>query len=247
MKKDKLKNIIINKFDLPEKEAEAYILSGSVFVNDSVIDKTGTLVDADSDIRIKKRDKYVSRGAYKLLTAIDAFGLKINNKVCLDAGSSTGGFTQVLLEHGAKKVYAIDCGKNLIDFSLRKDDRVILHEGIKITDLQKSDLRENIDLGVMDISFSSSIYPIEHLYKRLDIKKITVLIKPQFEYERLSKKLALKSEFKGIVKSEEDRKLIINELRKEILNLGLQVKGITESKIKGTKGNVEYLFDIEGC
>jgi 23S rRNA (cytidine1920-2'-O)/16S rRNA (cytidine1409-2'-O)-methyltransferase len=245
VKKEKLITIVCNKFDLNEKEASGYILSGSILVNEVIVTKKGLLIDTDKNVRIKQKDKYVSRGAYKLLTAFNNFNLSVHDKICIDIGSSTGGFTQVLLEKGASKVYSVDCGNNLLHYSLRSDKRVVIIENKKYSELQNSFFNEKIDLAVIDVSFTSVNKAIEFIYKNLNVNEIVALVKPQFEYERLKENLKLSNNFKGIVKDNNDLLLIINEIKKEINLIGLNVLNYIESEIKGTKGNTEYLFYIK--
>ncbi len=244
MKKEKLIDIIIKKYQLSEKEASGLILSGNVLVDDKPVTKSGIKFTEDKIIRIKKSEKYVSRGAYKLLTAFNNFSISVNDKICIDCGCSKGGFTQVLLEQGAKKVYAVDCGTNQLDYTLRKNNKVVLIENKKINDLSFFTFNEKIDFAVMDVSFTSSILLIKHVYEKLKIREIVVLIKPQFEYERLKKIINLSNNFNGIIKKVEDRDEIIKYITKEITDSGLSIFGITPSSIKGIKGNLEYLFYI---
>ncbi|MCK4796538.1 MAG: TlyA family RNA methyltransferase [Spirochaetes bacterium] len=244
MKKEKLIDLIIKKYNLSEKEAVGLILSGDVLINEQSVTKAGIKIDEDSNIRIKNKEKYVSRAAYKLLTAFENFRVSIKGKVCLDVGSSTGGFTQVLLEKGAKRVFAVDCGKNQLNYALRNDPRVNVMENRKINDLTIADFDQKIEFAVMDVSFCSSIFLIKHLYQILKIDKMIILIKPQFEYNRLSTVIELSGKFNGIVKNEEERKKIIEYIRNEILGMDLNVYSMIASNIKGTKGNLEYLFYI---
>jgi 23S rRNA (cytidine1920-2'-O)/16S rRNA (cytidine1409-2'-O)-methyltransferase len=244
MKKERLLDIVVGKYNFDVKKATGLILSGNVLVEERPITKIGVKIDKTKNIRIKEDRKYVSRGAYKLLTALDNFLISIKDKVCLDCGCSKGGFTQVLLERGAKKVYAVDCGINQLDYSLRKNDKIILMENVKVNDLILSNFNEKIDLAVMDVSFCSSLNLINYIYKKLIINEFVVLIKPQFEYTRLKSRLKLSNNFNGIVKNSEDRDKIIKNITKEIIDLGLNIFGIIPSAIKGVKGNIEYLFYI---
>lgn len=246
MKKIKLINLVKEKYNLTEKEAVGYILSANVLVDEKIITKAGVLIDASQNIRIKSKSKYVSRGAYKLLHAVDRFSVNINDKVCVDCGSSTGGFTQVLLEKGAKKVYAVDCGGNLLHYSLRNDKRVVVMENYKVNELKIDDFNDKIDLAVMDISFSSAVQLIEHLFEKLNINNALVLIKPQFEFKRLKEKLLLPDDFNGVIKDEVVRKKIIDCIIGEINDKGLIIVDISPSSIRGTKGNLEYFFNIRG-
>ena len=244
MKKEKLLDIIVGKFNYDVKKATGLILSGNVLVEEKPVTKIGIKIDKNKSIRIKEEKKYVSRGAYKLLTALDNFLISVKDIICIDCGCSKGGFTQVLLEREAKKVYAVDCGINQLDYSLRNNDKVQLMENKKIDNLTLSNFNEKVNLAVMDVSFCSSLNLINHIYKQLKISKIVVLIKPQFEYTRLKTKLKLSNNFNGIVKKSEDRDKIIKYITKEIIDLGLSIYGIIPSAIKGTKGNLEYLFYI---
>jgi 23S rRNA (cytidine1920-2'-O)/16S rRNA (cytidine1409-2'-O)-methyltransferase len=242
MKKQKLLDLIINKFNIEKKTAFGLILAGKVKVNENIVSKPGTLVDENAEISIKKTKEYVSRGAYKLLGAFESFDLNAAGKICLDAGCSTGGFTQVLLEKGAKKVYAIDCGMNLLDFSLRNIPEIILMENTRVLDLKKNDFNEEIDFATIDVSFTTCINIIRHLYFELCIHEIVALIKPQFEYKRISKILGLPPDFNGIITDESVLNKIIDHIKKEIEEFSINIKGISRSGIKGTKGNIEYLF-----
>lgn len=245
MSKEKLVDALKRKFSLEDKEAIGLILSGDVLVNNSPVTKPGIKVPIDAEIRIREKEKYVSRGAYKLLYALEKFSIKLDDKVCIDCGSSSGGFTQVLLEKNAKKVYAIDCGINQLHYSLRINPKVVVMENNRIADINKDIINEDIDLAVMDLSFCSSLPQIKHLKNVLRIKEIIVLMKPQYEYENLKDKLGLTKEFVGIVKNESDRNKIINFVKKEIIDMGMVIINIIQSAIKGMKGNIEYFFHIK--
>jgi 23S rRNA (cytidine1920-2'-O)/16S rRNA (cytidine1409-2'-O)-methyltransferase len=227
------------------KEATGLIMSGRVLVNNIPVTKTGVPVGAKDKIRIKRKERYVSRGAHKLLTALENFGVTAEGKICMDVGSSTGGFTQMLLEHGAARVYSIDCGKNLLHYDLRKDKKVVVIEGKPIKELSKKDIDQVIDLAVMDVSFSSASNIIKYIFEEFNVKEIIVLIKPQFEYERLAPVLGLSTVFDGVVRNDQDRMKIIEHTQKEIVDFGAVVRGIIPSRIKGNKGNIEYLFYLE--
>lgn len=245
MKKESIFNLLKSKFGFIDKEAIGLILSGKVIVNGTTITKQGTKIDINAEIKIKEKEKYVSRGAYKLIDALDSFKIDVSEKVCMDVGSSTGGFTEVLLERGAKKVIAIDCGKNQLDYKLRCDKRVILIENKKVTLLKKEEIVDDIEIVVMDVSFTSSVKILEYLFQEFLIKKLIVLIKPQFEYNRLKKKLLLPDSFDGVIKDSLTREQIVNYIENEIKNLKLNIVNKKECNIKGTKGNIEYLFYIK--
>ena len=244
MKKVKLIDFVKEKYNLTEKEAVGYILSGNVLVDEKIITKVGVFINTSLNVRIRSKSKYVSRGAYKLLHAVNKFNIDIKDKVCVDCGSSTGGFTQVMLEKGAKKVYAVDCGNNLLHYSLRNDSRVFVMENHKVNELKIADFADEIDLAVMDISFSSSVQLVEYLFEKLNVNDVLVLIKPQFEYNRLKERLQLPDDFNGVIKDENIRKQIIDCIICEINDKGFNILGITPSSIKGTKGNLEYFLNI---
>lgn len=242
MPKEELYKKVMREFNLNEKEAKSLILSGRIFVGDKIVTKCGVKIKDEEKVKIKEKERYVSRGAYKLLDALDSFNIEVKNKICMDVGSSTGGFTQVLLERGAKKVIAIDSGKNQLDYRLRIDERVILFENTKITNFKKEFINEKIDMAVMDVSFTSSIRIIKYLFEELGVRNLIVLIKPQFEYNRLKKILMLPEGFNGIIKDENLRNKIINYIEKEINLLNIKILNKKECIISGCKGNKEYLF-----
>ncbi len=245
MKKEKLIDLVCKKFNLGQKEAAGLILRGDVLLDDKPVTKAGILADPSSEIRIRNKSRYVSRGAYKLLTAFNNFDISVKDKICLDVGSSTGGFTQVLLEMGAKKVYAVDCGKNLLHYSLRNDNRVISFENKKYSDITLSDFNSKIDFAVSDLSFASSVKLAVFLHDHLGINEMVILIKPQFEYERLREKLSLGEKFKGVVTDDIERQKITLEVMNELKSAGFNVVSFIQSGIRGTKGNIEYLFHLK--
>ena len=218
--------------------AKRQIMVGNVIVNEQKIDKPGEIISLNKikSIRIKERDiPYVSRGGLKLEKAIKVFDLDFKNKIVLDIGASTGGFTDCSLQNGAKFVYAIDVGTNQLDWKLRNDSRVKSIENKHINDLEKNDLQDDIDIIVMDISFISIkkvLYKIKELLK--DNGFAIFLIKPQFEAERNEIN-------KGIVDSLNIHKRVINEVIEEAKINQLFLENLTVSPIRGTKGNIEYL------
>ena len=218
--------------------AKRQIMVGNIIINEQKIDKPGEVISLDKikSIRIKEKDiPYVSRGGLKLEKAINVFDLDFKDKIVLDIGASTGGFTDCSLQNGAKFVYAIDVGTNQLDWKLRNDSRVKSIENKHINDLEKKDLQDDIDIIVMDISFISIkkvLYKIKELLK--DNGFAIFLIKPQFEAERNEIN-------KGIVDSLNVHKRVINEVIEEAKIYQLFLENLTVSPIKGTKGNVEYL------
>ena len=218
--------------------AKRQIMVGNIIVNEQKVDKPGEIISLDKikSIRIKEKDiPYVSRGGLKLEKAINVFNLDFKDKIVLDIGASTGGFTDCSLQNGAKFVYAIDVGTNQLDWKLRNDSRVKSIENKHINDLEKNDLQDDIDIIVMDISFISIkkvLYKIKELLK--DNGFAIFLIKPQFEAERNEIN-------KGIVDSLNVHKRVINEVIEEAKINQLFLENLTVSPIKGTKGNIEYL------
>jgi len=218
--------------------AKRQIMVGNIIVNEQKVDKPGEIISLDKikSIRIKEKDiPYVSRGGLKLEKAIKVFELDFKDKIVLDIGASTGGFTDCSLQNGAKFVYAIDVGTNQLDWKLRNDSRVKSIENKHINDLEKNDLQDDIDIIVMDISFISIkkvLYKIKELLK--DNGFAIFLIKPQFEAERNEIN-------KGIVDSLNVHKRVINEVIEEAKINQLFLENLTVSPIKGTKGNIEYL------
>ena len=218
--------------------AKRQIMVGNIIINEQKIDKPGEVISLDKikSIRIKEKDiPYVSRGGLKLEKAINVFDLDFKDKIVLDIGASTGGFTDCSLQNGAKFVYAIDVGTNQLDWKLRNDSRVKSIENKHINDLEKKDLQDDIDIIVMDISFISIkkvLYKIKELLKENGFA--IFLIKPQFEAERNEIE-------RGIVNDANAHKRIINEVIKEAKNYQLFLENLTVSPIRGTKGNIEYL------
>ena len=218
--------------------AKRQIMVGNVIVNEQKIDKPGEIISLDKikSIRVKEKDiPYVSRGGLKLEKAMKVFDLDFKDKVVLDIGASTGGFTDCSLQNGAKFVYAVDVGTNQLDWKLRNDSRVKSIENKHINDLEKSDLNDEIDIIVIDISFISIkkvLYKIKELLKENGFA--IFLIKPQFEAERNEIN-------KGIVDSLNVHKRVINEVIEEAKINQLFLENLTVSPIRGTKGNIEYL------
>ncbi len=220
------------------EKAQAIIIAGQVLVNGQKRDKAGALVPEDAEIRILGETlRYVSRGGLKLEAALREFHVFVEGKTALDIGASTGGFTDCLLQHGCKKVYAIDVGYGQMAWKLRQDPRVVVVERTNIREMEPSVIPERADVAVIDVSFISLekvIPPILNLLKA--DAEIVALIKPQFEVgrERVGKG--------GIVRDEAARKAAIERIVEFIRKAGLEVKGVIPSPITGQDGNVEYLI-----
>ena len=241
--KKRLDLILVDRglFDTREK-AKREIMAGNVIVNEQTVTKAGTnFKDTDElSIRIKDRLRYVSRGGLKLEKAIKIWNLDFRNKIILDIGASTGGFTDCALQNGAVRVYSVDVGTNQLDWRLKNDERVISIEETHIKDLTTDDMENNrADFIVIDVSFISLTKVIPYLEKFLSENgQVVMLIKPQFEVgkEKIGKN--------GIVIDEKYH----NEAIKKIISFsgesGYELVGVEESPIKGTKGNKEFLILI---
>ena len=239
LKKQRLDQVLFNR-NLAESKskAQAMIMAGQVFVNGIKINKSGFRIKYDSLIEIKNLGpKWVSRGAIKLIKGLDKNNINVSNKVCLDLGSSTGGFTDVLIQRGAKKVYAVDVGTNQLNEKLKKNNKVVSLEKTNARYLSKETINDLIELMVCDVSFISLkkiIKPNLNLLKNKST--IIALIKPQFE----SKKNETK---KGVVRDFKIHERICNDIKDWFeTDCNCRVVNIIESPIKGHKGNIEFLI-----
>ena len=218
------------------EKAQAIIMAGLVYVDGKPITKPGTKIKEGQIIEVKELPKYVSRGGYKLEWAIQRFGLDVKDMTALDVGSSTGGFTQCLLMHGAKKVYAVDVGRGQMDPKLRSDPRVVIYEKTDARELTEKHIPEPVDLIVMDVSFISTTKLIPYVVKFLKEEGLLiVLVKPQFEVGPEKVK-------KGIVREQEERKGAVLKVAEFLISFGFKVSKVIKSKPKGTKGNEEFFI-----
>lgn len=219
------------------EKARALIMSGLVVVEEDRIDKAGTLVYPDAGIRIKgDQNPYVSRGGLKLEGALRSFGIAVTGAVAVDIGASTGGFTDCLLQGGARKVYAIDVGYGQIDWKLRTDRRVVLFEKTNIRYFSGAGIEEEVDLAVIDVSFISLklVLPVA-VEIAGEGATILALIKPQFE--------AGKGEVgKGVIRDPRVHRRVVEEIVACSEQLGLEVVGTCESPITGPAGNREFFL-----
>lgn len=240
MSKERLDVLLTSRglFESRQK-ARAEIMAGNILVDNQKLIKPGTMIDQESKITILKKDfPYVSRGAMKILKAFELFPIDVKDKTCLDIGASTGGFTEVLLENGAARVYAVDVGYNQLAWKLRTDERVVSMEKVNGRNLSSQDFDGKLmDFIVTDVSFISLDKILPAAFRCLREKgEMIALIKPQFEagYKEVSKSgvvLDFKIHFKVIKK--------IIDLANEI---SFSVKGLGKSPIKGPKGNIEFLL-----
>jgi 23S rRNA (cytidine1920-2'-O)/16S rRNA (cytidine1409-2'-O)-methyltransferase len=227
-------------------KAQALVMAGVVLADEQRVNKPSDTVASDANIRLKGGDdptsRYVGRGGVKLEAALRDFKLNVEGFTCLDVGASTGGFTDCLLQHGAKHVIALDVGHNQIDYRLRTDFRVEVREGVNARYLQPDDFKAKFDLVVMDVSFISAtkimpaIVPLLHGAGRL-----ITLIKPQFEVGRGEVGKG------GIVRDPKQHARVIAEVNHTAQELGLRLEKVIESPIHGADGNVEFLALYEKC
>lgn len=241
MKRERIDKLLIER-GLAESrtKAQAMIMAGVVLSNEQRVTKPSELVFNNSDIRIKGAEdpasRYVGRGGVKLEAAIRDFRLEVRDLVCLDVGASTGGFTDCLLQHGARGVVAVDVGHNQIDWRLRTDSRVEVKEGINARYLKAEDFKTEFDLIVMDVSFISATKVLPALVPLLtENGRLITLIKPQFEVGRAEVGKG------GIVRDPEKHARVIEEVNAAAKELGLQPTKVIESPIRGADGNVEFL------
>ncbi|MEK6578225.1 MAG: TlyA family RNA methyltransferase [Bdellovibrionota bacterium] len=236
--KKRLDLLLVEKGYAPTRQrAQSLIMSGQVLVQEVPQTKAGALFSVDAEIRVRGQDHpYVSRGGVKLAGALDSFNIVVEGKTALDVGASTGGFTHVLILRGIKKVYAVDVGHSQLDWKIRSDSRVVVHEKVNARHMEYSLIGEKVDLIVVDVSFISleKIFPAL-LQFTADSTDWVTLIKPQFEVgkDRVGKG--------GLVRSDEDRKRAIERLTKYGESLGVRLLALIESPITGTQGNIEYL------
>jgi 23S rRNA (cytidine1920-2'-O)/16S rRNA (cytidine1409-2'-O)-methyltransferase len=238
MKKQRVDTILVEKGHAETLEkARALVMAGAVLVNEQRAEKAADLISNEDVIRVKgKETKYVGRGGVKLEKALEVFEIDVKDLVCLDIGSSTGGFTDCLLQNGAKKVVAIDSGKNQMVWELRQDSRVDLRETTNARFLKPEDFTELFDIAVMDVSFISAtqLFPSVIPLLKQDAKFV-VLIKPQFEVKKHEVGDG------GIVRETEKHERVVNEVNEAAKLNGLEVLKIIDSPILGMEGNKEFL------
>ena len=236
-------DVLLVKRNLVEsrEKAKAIIMSGNVFVEGQREDKAGTTFPENVLIEVKgNKLPYVSRGGLKLEKAIANFEVDLQDKVCTDVGSSTGGFTDCMLQNGARKVFAIDVGTNQLAWKLRQDERVVCMEKTNIRYVTPEDLGEKIDFSSIDVSFISLtkvLLPIRNYLK--DDGQIVALIKPQFEAgrEKVGKK--------GVVREKSTHYEVIELVLSYAVSIGFEVLDLDFSPIKGPEGNIEYLVHLQ--
>ena len=218
------------------QKAQALILAGEVMVNGQRADKAGQTVAADSTVAIGQPPPFVGRGGLKMQAAIEHFHVDVTGKVCLDVGSSTGGFTDCLLQHGAARVHAVDVGTNQLDWKLRSDPRVVVHEQLNARYLKPEDIGELCDIAVCDVSFISVSLILPAIVPLLrENAEMVILVKPQFE---VGKGEVGKG---GIVRNPEQHDAVCRKIGSAVQQLGFQI-AIIDSPILGAEGNREFLL-----
>jgi 23S rRNA (cytidine1920-2'-O)/16S rRNA (cytidine1409-2'-O)-methyltransferase len=218
------------------EKAQALVLAGEVTVNGEKARKPGQTVPADANIEVLRPPPYVSRGGLKLEAAIDHFQIPVTGRVCLDVGASTGGFTDCLLQRGAARVHIVDVGAGQLDWKLRSDPRVILHERLNARYLRPEDIGEPVDLAVCDVSFISVtlILPALAPLLRPDAEMV-ILVKPQFESRREQVGKG------GIVRDPELHRAACERVERAVREMSYGTQ-IIESPILGAEGNKEFLL-----
>lgn len=223
------------------EKAKAVIMAGEVFVDNQREDKAGQTFPITAKIEVRgKKMKYVSRGGYKLERAMEVFPIQLQDAVCMDVGSSTGGFTDCMLQNGARYVYAIDVGTNQLAWSLRQDERVCSMEKTNIRYVTPDDIGEKMDFVSIDVAFISLtkvLTPVKALMKEKG--QIACLIKPQFEAgrEKVGKK--------GVVRDKKVHEEVIEMVTNYAKSIGFHILGLEHSPIRGPEGNIEYLLYME--
>lgn len=241
--KERLDVLLVKEGHAPSREkAKAIIMAGSVFVDGQREDKAGALFDPDKiQIEVKgNTQKYVSRGGLKLEKAVIQFGVCLENKVCMDIGASTGGFTDCMLQNGARRVYAVDVGHGQLDWKLRQDERVVCREKTNFRYMVPEDIGEELDFASVDVSFISLtkiLLPARALLASWG--EMVCLIKPQFEAGRD------KVGKKGVVRDARIHEEVVRKIIDYADAVGFDVLHLDFSPIKGPEGNIEYLVHLK--
>ena len=221
--------------------AKAYIMAGNVYIDGQKEDKAGTKVAVTAKLEVKGNQmKYVSRGGYKLEKAMDVFSIRLDGKICLDIGASTGGFTDCMLQNGASKVYAIDVGYGQFAWKLRNDERVVCLEKTNVRYVTHEQVPDEGDFASIDVSFISLTKVLPAVLGVLGEKgQMVCLIKPQFEAgrEKVGKK--------GVVRDSSVHREVIEMIVEYVRTQSLGILGLDFSPIKGPEGNIEYLIYLD--
>lgn len=237
MKKQRLDVALVERGVVETRsKAQSLIMARRILVNGQHVDKAGAMVTDDDELAIEQLEHpWVGRGGMKLAHALREFGISVEGKTCADIGASTGGFTDVMLKNGARKVYAIDVGYGQLDVSLRTNPRVINREKVNARHLEAGDFEERIEFVSIDVSFISLKLILPAVAQFLD-GELVALIKPQFE---VGKRDVGKG---GIVRDDVKRAEAVESVVAFAREIGFEVKGVIESPVKGAEGNVEFLM-----
>ena len=240
--KERLDLLLVNRGLAPSREkAKTMIMEGNVFVENEREDKAGSMFDTEAKIEIKGNTlKYVSRGGLKLEKAMTHFDIELNDKVCMDIGASTGGFTDCMLQNGAKKVYSVDVGYGQFAWKLRQDPRVVCMEKTNIRYVTPEQIGEPVEFASIDVAFISLTKVLEPVRELLcPGGEVVALIKPQFEAgrEQVGKK--------GVVRDKSVHLEVIKKVLEYALSIGFSVLNLEFSPIKGPEGNIEYLAHLK--
>ena len=239
-KRERLDLLLIDRQLVGSREdGRRKILAGEVFVNDHPVTKAGILIDISAEIRVRSASPYVSRGGLKLEKALREFSIFVKNKIALDIGASTGGFTDCLLAHGAAQVFAIDVGYGQLAWKLRNDSRVVIFEKTNIRYFDASRLPRLAEIATIDVSFISLKLVLPQAKTLLTTNgEVLALIKPQFE---IGKGKVGKG---GVVRSPEEHLRVIEDIKAASVRFGYAVHGVIESPLVGPKGNKEFLIHL---
>jgi 23S rRNA (cytidine1920-2'-O)/16S rRNA (cytidine1409-2'-O)-methyltransferase len=223
------------------EKAKAMIMAGIVYVDNQKSDKAGTMIPVTAKLEVRGAVMpYVSRGGLKLEKAMESFPITLTDKVCMDIGASTGGFTDCMLQNGAKKVYAVDVGYGQLDWKLRTDDRVVNLERTNIRHITEEQVPEKLDFASVDVSFISLclVLPVARNFLT-ENGQMVCLIKPQFEAGKG------KVGKKGVVRDPAVHEEVIDKICTFVLENGFSILGLTYSPVKGPEGNIEYLIYLQ--
>ena len=241
MKRERIDKLLVERgLAQSRTKAQALVMAGVVLVDEQLVRKPSESFLPEAKIRIKDADdpaaRYVGRGGLKLEAALHEFQIDVAGLTCLDVGASTGGFSDCLLQHGAKKVVAVDVGHNQLDWKLRSDSRVESREGVNARYLNPEDFVQEFDLATIDVAFISATMILPAVFPLLSKQgRIITLIKPQFE---VGKGEVGKG---GIVTDPSKHQRVVDEVNRAAEELGLRVCGVIRSPIRGAEGNVEFL------
>jgi 23S rRNA (cytidine1920-2'-O)/16S rRNA (cytidine1409-2'-O)-methyltransferase len=239
MQRERIDKILVDRgLAISRTKAQALVMAGLVLVDEQRVDKPSEKFACEAAIRLKEgsESRFVSRGGIKLEAALNEFSIDLTGLTCLDVGASTGGFTDCLLQHGARRVVALDVGHNQIDWRLRNDPRVELREGINARYLTPSDFNHKFDFATIDVAFISATRILPAIVPLLNEGgRVVTLIKPQFEVGKAEVGKG------GIVKDPARHRRVIDEVNTVAQSLGLKVAGLIPSPIQGADGNVEFL------